>query len=107
MCSLKKKEKECRRRNFSSKAKEVEASSVPKQFLKVMAQLSKPHRELIKEAGFGGLLRFTQAHVPNEMTVNVVWFYDPYNNWFNLVENKILTITEDDVHKTLGFPKGI
>lgn len=86
--------------------KKLKLRAHPSNFIKAMEHLSPPQKQWIKEAGFGDLLSFSLRHIPVEMAVNVVWFYDPYHNWLNLDDNIVIRITENDVHDILGLPKG-
>lgn len=86
--------------------KKLKLRAHPSNFSDAMQSLTDGQKKWIKDAGFGHLLSFSFRHIPVEMARDVVWFYDPYNNCLNLADNKIIRITEDDVHNTLGLPKG-
>ncbi|XP_063945092.1 uncharacterized protein LOC108212533 [Daucus carota subsp. sativus] len=75
-------------------------------FSKVISQLSKAQKEWIQNAGFGDLLLFCMNKIPKKMAVNVLWYYDPYENVLHLKGPQVIRIKEDDVHDVLGFPKG-
>lgn len=75
-------------------------------FSKVISQLSKAQKEWIQNAGFGDLLLFCMNKIPKKMAVNVLWYYDPYENVLHLKGTQVIRIKEDDVHDVLGFPKG-
>ncbi|KAK1391360.1 hypothetical protein POM88_010416 [Heracleum sosnowskyi] len=86
--------------------KKLKLRAHPSKFSKAMENLSTDQKQWIKDAGFEDLLSFSFRHIPNEMARNVVWFYDPYHNWLNLTDKKVIRITEDEVHRVLGLPKG-
>ncbi|KAK1400979.1 hypothetical protein POM88_000584 [Heracleum sosnowskyi] len=86
--------------------KKLKLRAHPSKFSKAMENLSTDQKQWIKDAGFEDLLSFSFRHIPNEMARNVVWFYDPYHNWLNLADKKVIRITEDEVHRVLGLPKG-
>ncbi|KAK1359873.1 hypothetical protein POM88_044347 [Heracleum sosnowskyi] len=86
--------------------KKLKLRAHPSKFSKAMENLSTDQKQWIKDVGFEDLLSFSFRHIPNEMARNVVWFYDPYHNWLNLTDKKVIRITEDEVHRVLGLPKG-
>ncbi|KAK1356223.1 hypothetical protein POM88_049479 [Heracleum sosnowskyi] len=86
--------------------KKLKFRAHPSKFSKAMENLSTDQKQWIKDIGFEDLLSFSFRHIPNEMARNVVWFYDPYHIWLNLTDKKVIRITEDEVHRVLGLPKG-
>ncbi|KAK1387424.1 hypothetical protein POM88_015602 [Heracleum sosnowskyi] len=86
--------------------KKLKLRAHPSKFSKAMENLSTDQKQWIKDARFEDLLSFSFRHIPNETARNVVWFYDPYHNWLNLADKKVIRITEDEVHRVLGLPKG-
>ena len=78
----------------------------PRLFTDAINQMSDAQKEWVSQAGFGNLLSFSMKKIPNYLAVNAVWWFDYDNCWLNLSEDRILNITEKDIHDILGLPMG-
>ncbi|KAK1357097.1 hypothetical protein POM88_050353 [Heracleum sosnowskyi] len=75
-------------------------------FTDAVNQMSKAQKKWVYRAGFEHLLSFSMKMIPKNTAINVVWWFDYDNLWLNLSDNRIIRVTEEDVHEILGFPRG-
>ncbi|KAK1372466.1 hypothetical protein POM88_028659 [Heracleum sosnowskyi] len=68
--------------------------------------MSKAKKEWVCRAGFEHLLSFSMKKIPKNTTINVVLWFDYDKLWLNLSDNRIIRVTEEDVHEILGLPRG-
>lgn len=68
--------------------------------------MSDSQKEWVSDAGFGHLLSFSLDKIPHTIAVNSIWHFDYANMVFNLYDDRIIHVTEDDVHDILGLPQG-
>lgn len=101
-----KKEKKMDSKDETEMPKTLKHRSYPTSFSKAVKQLSNAQKEWVRSAGFGDLLEFSLREIPHFLSVNVLWWYDADNRWLNLSDNRVIRVTENDVHQILGLPNG-
>lgn len=88
------------------KPRKVLVRALPHIFSLVISLMSNSQKEWVSDAGFGHLLSFSLDKIPHTIAVNSIWHFDYANMVFNLHDNRIIRVTEDDVHDILGLPQG-
>ncbi|KAJ8446933.1 hypothetical protein Cgig2_026431 [Carnegiea gigantea] len=58
------------------------------------------------ETGFGGFLSVRTSTIPKDLATWLLQKFDPVSNTLKLSDNRVLEITEEDVHATLALPMG-
>ncbi|KAJ8434394.1 hypothetical protein Cgig2_014241 [Carnegiea gigantea] len=58
------------------------------------------------EIGFGGFLSVRTSTIPKDLATWLLQKFDPTSNTLKLSNNRVLEITEEDVHATLALPMG-
>ncbi|KAJ8432427.1 hypothetical protein Cgig2_016057 [Carnegiea gigantea] len=58
------------------------------------------------ETGFGGFLSVRTSTIPKDLATWLLQKFDPASNTLKLSDNRVLEITEEDVHATLALPMG-
>ena len=61
--------------------------------------------EWVKQSGFGDLLDFTITLIPHDVACKLLWMVDT-NELAIKLDEKTIQITESDVERVLGFPRG-
>ena len=67
--------------------------------------LTKEQRKWVKDAGFGHILDFSITMYPNEVASKLLWRLDT-NELALKLDNKTIHISDADVQRVLGFPRG-
>ncbi|KAJ8423136.1 hypothetical protein Cgig2_011757 [Carnegiea gigantea] len=58
------------------------------------------------ETSFGGFLSVRTSTISKDLTTWLLQKFDPASNTLKLSDNRVLEITEEDVHATLALPMG-
>src|SRR4051812_27363116 len=67
--------------------------------------LSNDQRKWVKDAGFGDLLDFSITIIPYEVAYKLLWTVNT-NELAIKLDNKTIDISDADVERVLGFPRG-
>src|SRR3954471_10200637 len=67
--------------------------------------LTKEQRKWVKDAGFGHILDFSITMYPNEVASKLLWRLDT-NELALKLDEKTIHISDADVQRVLGFPRG-
>src|SRR4051812_48207574 len=67
--------------------------------------MNKVQRAWLVKTGFKHLLKFSLSAGPHELTYRIIMTYDIENECLNL-EGKKIEVTEADVNRVLGLPRG-
>lgn len=89
------------------KPNKILTRAYPSTFSKAVERMSDAQKQWVNEAGFGPLLSFSLMEtLPHSTIVNCLWWFDQEKSEMVLSNNRSIKITENDVHGTLGIPKG-
>ena len=77
----------------------------PKLLTTTIAKMNNVQRDWLVETGFKHLLKFSLMTAPHELAYRIIMAYDIENECLNL-EGKKIEVTEADVNRVLGFPRG-
>jgi len=58
------------------------------------------------ETGFGGFLSVRTSTIPKDLATWLLQKFDTASNTLKLSDNRVLELTEEDVHATLALPMG-
>ncbi|KAJ8426217.1 hypothetical protein Cgig2_024772 [Carnegiea gigantea] len=85
--------------------KEFNHQISPKGLQQVIENLKDKQKEALKEIDFGGFLHLQADIIPGKLALWLVHNFDTRSCSLALVHGR-LRVTEQDVHMTLGLPKG-
>lgn len=89
------------------KPNKILTRAYPSTFSKAVERMSDAQKQWVNKAGFGPLLSFSLIEtLPHSTIVNCLWWFDHMNIEMALSQNRNIKITENNVHRTLGLPKG-
>src|SRR4051812_5114168 len=76
-----------------------------KTLIQAVDSLTNEQREWVKQSGFGDLLDFTITIIPHDVACKLLWMVDT-NELAIKLDEKTIQISEADVERVLGFPRG-
>jgi len=88
-----------------NKANQTTIRVSPGLLTKAIAQMSTKQRTWLAKTGFKNLLGFSFSSTPHELAHRILTTYDIEKQCLNLGE-KTIQLTEEDVNRVLGFPRG-
>src|SRR4051812_41327832 len=77
----------------------------PRLLAKAIAKMSTKQRTWLAKTGFRNLLGFSFSSTPHDLAYKILMTYNIENQCLELGEKRI-QLTEEDVTRVLGFPRG-
>jgi len=76
-----------------------------KTLIQAVKSLTNEQRKWVKHSGFGDLLHFSISLIPKEVACKLLWTVDT-NDLAIKLDEKTIRISDADVQRVLGFPRG-
>src|SRR5436189_1336370 len=76
-----------------------------KNLIQAVDSLTNDQRKWVEDTGFGDLLDFTITIIPHDVACKLLWMVDT-NELAIKLDDKTIQISEADVERVLGFPRG-
>ncbi|XP_057809153.1 uncharacterized protein LOC131023627 [Salvia miltiorrhiza] len=78
----------------------------PSHLHKLISSLNDTQKEAVKHIGFGGLLHLQINELPTKLAYWVIKSFDRKELMIQLCNGKFIKVTEEDVQRVFGFPRG-
>ncbi|KAG6390753.1 hypothetical protein SASPL_148498 [Salvia splendens] len=77
----------------------------PKFLVEMMELLNENQRQAVQDMGFGHLIHFNITSIPSQLAYWLLYNFDPITCSVKARGQRV-HLTEEDVHMTMGFPRG-
>ena len=88
-----------------SQVTQTQVRVATKTLIQAIDSLTKEQREWVKQSGFGDLLDFTITIISHDVACKLLWMVNT-NELAIKLDEKPIQISEADVERVLGFPRG-